>query len=306
MLFVSLRRSLAATRKLVRPRQREFSSSLQGPPISLLVPPGLCQFSDAFQSVPLVERTPVSATSSVLRFALPDPSQPLKLSTCACLLAKATIHNEDVIRPYTPISTNALVGHMDLLVKDYGEQGVMSRKLHEMELGETIAFQHIPPNVKIQAPFAPNNIVLVAGGTGITPMIQALHALLGDAASSSKGQEQQQRVTLLYGSQRSDDILAKDLLDAWAENYSDRLQVVHVVSDEPATSGWTGLRGRIDQELLNEYLDDEAFPSKDDTLVLVCGPPPMYQALCGPRNEPETVKGLLGDLGYKADQVYKF
>jgi cytochrome-b5 reductase len=303
MLFKSLSRSLFAIRKLVRPRQRAFSSSLQGPPTSLLVPPGQCQFSDDFQSVPLVERTPVSATSSVLRFALPDPSQPLKLSTCACLLAKATIHGEDVIRPYTPISTNALVGHMDLLVKNYGEQGLMSRQLHELDLGETIDFKHIPPNVKIQAPFGPNHIVLVAGGTGITPMIQALHAILGDAGSLK--QQQQQRVTLLYGSQRSDDILAKDLLDAWAENYSDRLQVVHIVSDEPATSGWTGLRGRIDQELLNEYLE-EALPSKDDTLVLVCGPPPMYQALCGPRDEPDTVTGLLGDLGFKADQVFKF
>lgn len=31
----------------------------------------------------------------------------------------------------------------------------------------------------------------------------------------------------------------------------------------------------------------------------------MYEALCGPRTEKE-VKGVLADLGYSADQVYKF
>lgn len=31
----------------------------------------------------------------------------------------------------------------------------------------------------------------------------------------------------------------------------------------------------------------------------------MYSALCGPRGEDE-VKGLLADMGYKKEQVYKF
>lgn len=31
----------------------------------------------------------------------------------------------------------------------------------------------------------------------------------------------------------------------------------------------------------------------------------MYETLCGPRTE-KTVTGVLADLGYSADQVYKF
>ena len=69
-----------------------------------LVPPGVCQFTDEFQAVPLLDRFPVSETSSVLRFGLPNEKEPLNLSTCACILAKADLPDregnlEAVIRP---------------------------------------------------------------------------------------------------------------------------------------------------------------------------------------------------------------
>ena len=56
---------------------------------------------------------------------MPDATKPLGLSTCACVLAKADLtvaessgsEGEAVIRPYTPISTNAQIGSFDLLVK---------------------------------------------------------------------------------------------------------------------------------------------------------------------------------------------
>jgi cytochrome-b5 reductase len=47
---------------------------------------------------------------------------------------------------------------------------------------------------------------MLAGGTGITPMIQALHAILDNTNEAPP----KQRVTLFYGSQTSDDILGFD------------------------------------------------------------------------------------------------
>jgi cytochrome-b5 reductase len=133
--------------------------SLTGKPTKVLVPPGKCQFSDEFVPVPLMERIPVSSTSSVLRFGLPDTSAPLNLSTCACILAKAEIGGEAVIRPYTPISTNELKGCFDLLVKDYGPTAKMSKLMcQDLKVGETVEFKHISFNVKIQAPFKPKKV----------------------------------------------------------------------------------------------------------------------------------------------------
>jgi cytochrome-b5 reductase len=286
-------------------QNRTLSSSLlYQPPVAALVPPGKCQFNSDFQPVPLLERHVVSPTSSVLRFGLPDGTRPLNLSTCACILARASMDdNKDVmeIRPYTPISTNALVGSFDLLVKNYGDNGIMSRHLCEtIQVGDSIDFKHIEPNVKIQAPFSQKNICMLTGGTGITPMIQALHAILGDTSISNSNRHNQ--VTMLYGSKVSTDILARDLLDQWDQDYPDQLQVTHVLSDEPQDSSWKGERGILDSALLHAYLP----PPDDDVIILICGPPPMYKALCGPRDEPTKVTGILAEMGYKDEQVFKF
>lgn len=120
------------------------------PAICSLVPPGMCQFNPTFQAVPLLDRIPCdtaggiasssssSPSSYVLRFGLPDPTKPMDLTTCACLLASAQLmdntKNElvDVTRPYTPISTNHQVGCFDLLIKDYGaKNGWLSKYLCE-------------------------------------------------------------------------------------------------------------------------------------------------------------------------------
>lgn len=275
-----------------------------------LVLPGKCQLNDEFQSLELIERINVSPTTCVLRFRCPDENTPLNLSTCACLLAKSdlpaekkrgidNVKLEAVIRPYTPISTNNLIGSFDLLVKNYGENGRMSTHLCTTPVGTLVDFKHIKFNVKIQAPFKPKKIGMIVGGTGITPMIQALHAILGDVTNDKEA-------AMLYGSRDSGDILGKELLDNWEKDYGSygkggKFSVTHVLSHEKEESEWTGKRGFISKELIEEH-----FGSPDeDVLIFVCGPPIMYKIFCGPRDEKD-LTGILKDMGYKAEQVYKF
>lgn len=290
-------------------------SSLTGPPIKALVPPGKCQFTPEFMAVALLERTAVSSTSSVLRFATPDKSQPLNLSTCACILAKADLpskptngtctddkeektgETEIVVRPYTPISTNAQIGSFDLLVKHYPE-GLMSQHMLNMPIGSTLEFKHIEFNVKMQYEKFQDKaeIGMIVGGTGVTPMLQALHAILGDTDSKAK-------VSMLYGSQVSSDILGNEMLSKWAADYSDRLSVTVVLSNESEDSKWEGARGFISKDLIEKHLPAPSLG--DDAIIFVCGPPPMYDVLSGPRGEEE-VKGVLSEIGYTSSQVYKF
>lgn len=275
-------------------------STLTGKAVASLVPPGQCQFNEEFQSVKLLDRFQVSPTSSVLRFSLPDQSQPLNLSTCACILAKAKTANapEAVIRPYTPISTNHQVGSFDLLVKNYEDKGTMSKHLcQDMVVGDSVDFKHIDFNVKIQAPFPHKRVAMIVGGTGLTPMIQALHAILGSDAPVA-----QESVAMLYGSRDSSDILGKDLLDVWAKEHADKLSVTHVLSHEPEDSDWKGERGFITREHIEKHFPG---PEEEDIIIFVCGPPPMYNVFCGPRDEKE-ITGILGEMGYKPEQVYKF
>jgi cytochrome-b5 reductase len=217
---------------------------------------------------------------------------------------------ETVIRPYTPISTNAAKGYFDVLVKNYGPTSKMSRYLtEELQVGETVHFSHSAKNVKIQAPFDPyHNIVMLVGGTGIAPMIQALHAILGRQQQEKDRHSPPQQVTMIYASRTQHDILGQQLIDTWAqeEYYADRFQIVHVLSQEPNDSTWMGARGHMDRTLLEKYLPDPSSSSSSSSLIIfVCGPPSMYQSLCGPRDDPQ-LSGILADLGYRADQVYKF
>jgi cytochrome-b5 reductase len=50
-------------------------------------------------------------------------------------------------------------------------------------------------------------------------------------------------------------------------------------------------------------------PPSEDVLVLVCGPDPMLASIAGPKGKNFTqgeLSGLLKDLGYTSEQVYKF
>lgn len=291
-------------------------STLTDPPIKSIVAPGLCQFSDEFKSVPLLEKFIVSPTSFVLRFGLPDSNRALGLSTCACLLASVKIEGEDglLVRPYTPISTNSMIGHFDLLVKAYPD-GKMSSYLTSLTPSTSevsVSFKHIPFNIKIQYPFGnPKFIGMIAGGTGITPIIQAIHAAIGeDQSENGNSAASLPKVSLLFGSRTFDDILAKEMLDSWLHSHGDRLSVTHVLSNETEDSvaKLSDEQNDIERGFVRRELIEKAFPSPDhgsDVKIFVCGPPAMYDAICGPRDSEE-VTGILGEMGYTSEQVYKF
>ena len=183
-----------------------------GRPTAALVPPGECQFGEDLEEVALLAKVSISHDTRVFTFATPDRTKALGLATCACILASGgqDAEGKAVVRPYTPVSTNEMVGQFELMVKIY-ENGILSSHLDSMVIGDKLAFKHIPFNVKIQFPFNRRHVGMLVGGTGISPMIQALHAILGSAGDETE-------VTMLYGSKTVNDILAKETLDAWCES----------------------------------------------------------------------------------------
>merc|ERR1711957_463021 len=168
-------------------------------------------------------------------------------------------------------------------------------------------------NMKIQYPFGnPTFIGMIAGGTGIAPMIQALHAILGESMEDRLNETNETispKVSLLYGSKTFDDILGKEMLDSWSQTHGDRLSVTHVLSNESEDSigELSGEEHNIELGFVRRELIEKAFPGPDsgsDIKIFVCGPPAMYDALCGPRDSEE-VTGILGEMGYTSEQVYK-
>ena len=172
----------------------------------------------------------------------------------------------------------------------------MSRHICDLKIGDTLDFAHIEKNVKIQYPFKEyKRLTLIAGGTGITPIIQALHSILGNP-------DDKRQVVLLYGSVDSDNILCYQLLKQWENAYPNQLKVVHVLSQEPVDSEWKGERGYIGEAILKKYYFDSVRSSDG---FFVCGPPAMNDALCGDRTKKE-VTGILHDMGFEDSSVIKF
>ena len=131
------------------------------------------------------------------------------------------------------------------------------------------------------------HVTLIAGGCGVTPIYQLARAILSNPEDKTK-------VTLVYGANREEDILLKQELDAFQEEYSGRFQAVYAVS-QPAEGSMVG-KGRVEKELLREFV------RPDDGMVFLSGPPAMEKAL---RGDGKT-KGILEELGYGRDQIHSF
>lgn len=270
-----------------------------------------CFFPTEFHKVPLIGVKPYNHDSKMFTFGLPEDVS-LDLPVCACLLVEGfDEEGEQAVRPYTPTSPNEQKGSFDLMVKIY-EKGVVSQWLNNLPIGAQVGFKHIPFNIKSQYPFAgKKKINMICGGTGITPMYQALHKIVNTPGDVLQ-------VVLLCGSRTPQDILLRKELESLVERsrtwYAPpRVKVVHVVGDSPDQAliedwkgelgwGWQGELGWVDEAKVIKH----AFPPAPDVLTLVCGVPSLYEAMCGPRTEEEVKEGsILARLGYSKDMVGK-
>ena len=88
----------------------------------------------------------------------------------------------------------------ELLVKNYAG-GVMSSHIHSLKVGESLQMKG--PILKF--PYVANefeSIALIAGGSGITPMLQILQAIDSNPADKTKA-------TLIFGNVTEADILLR-------------------------------------------------------------------------------------------------
>ncbi|CRK21080.1 hypothetical protein BN1708_003417 [Verticillium longisporum] len=186
-------------------------------------------------------------------------------------------------------------GYLDLLVKKYPD-GPMSTHMHDMTPGQRLDFKGPLPKYAWTAN-KHEHIALVAGGTGITPMYQLARAIFNNPADKTK-------VTLVFGNVTEEDILLRKEFAELENTYPQRFRAFYVL-DKP-TGEWSGGKGFIDKNLLKTVLPE---PSSGNVKVFVCGPPGLMNAVSGNKKSPKDqgeLVGILKELGYSPDQVYKF
>ncbi|EGD98623.1 NADH-cytochrome b5 reductase [Trichophyton mentagrophytes] len=239
----------------------------------------------------------VSHNVKKLRFELPDSESVSGLHIASALLTKFKGEGDAkaTIRPYTPVSDEDEPGHLDLLVKKY-PGGPMSTHIHELSVGEPLSFKGPIPKYEWEAN-KHSHVCMVAGGTGITPMYQLIRKIFSNPADKTQ-------VTLIYGNVGEEDILLRRELEHLENMHPRQFKVLYLL-DRPG-EGWTGGKGYVTKELVQMAFPE---PKTEGIKLFVCGPPGMYKAVSGPKVSPKDqgeLTGILKELGYTKEQVYKF
>jgi len=107
----------------------------------------------------------------------------------------------------------------------------------------------------------PGDLVMIAGGIGITPILGMLRYM----ADVSDGRS----VLLIWGNKTEKDIVFRDEFEALKTRLPN-LRLHHVMSGQP---DWAGEKGRVDDALLNRLLTERDRKAR----VFLCGPPVMMR-----------------------------
>jgi cytochrome-b5 reductase len=249
-----------------------------------------------FRPFKLQSTEQVSHNTTRQRFELQSPEHESGLTVASCIVARAEIDGKVVVRPYTPVSLNNQRGFIELIIKSYPVPGgIMSRhiqglkpKVDSLEMKGPFKKVDYKPNMK-------KKIGMIAGGTGVTPMLQVIREILSNPEDLTE-------ISLIFANVSEQDILLRSELDALAYLYPNFK--VYYTLDKPPT-GWTGGKGFVSSEMIKKHMP----PPSNDNLILVCGPKGLLEHICGAKEQKDQqgpLLGLLRDAGYHESQVYKF
>lgn len=205
------------------------------------------------------------------------------------LVLKFSIGGKEVRRSYSLNSSPFIDEPLQVTIKCV-DGGLVSNYIHDhVKQGDVI--ETLAPQGRFYADVKKDDYktyFLFAAGSGITPVLSILTSVLTQSADSY--------VHLFYGNSNQDTILFKEKLDELADAYSDRLNVIHTLSDPKVWTTWQqwkGRKGRIDAEQIAWFIQKYP-PVAQQTEYFVCGPGAMN--IC--------VRNTLMELGVPADMIH--
>ena len=133
-----------------------------------------------------------------------------------------------------------------------------------LKVGDTLEVS-APKGRFIYEPSGNKNLLLLAAGSGITPIL----AIAKIALKETDG-----KVVLVYGNRSKDDKMFADELQSLQIAYGQRFEIVHIFSRKKTTDA---LFGRIDMSHIN-YVRNTLFSQLDFDYFFICGPAGMIEA----------------------------
>jgi ferredoxin-NADP reductase len=252
------------------PSASALSPSSSLPPSLPLVKPRAETFS--------LELTSVEAQThdaKTLRFRLPE-GRHLRAKPGQFLTFHLNIDGDQVIRSYSICSSPLKTDHVEITPKRT-ENGYVSVFLNERAKPGLVVNASGPSGQFYFDEERHPEIVLIAGGSGITPMVAMLRYLEDRALSTP--------VTVIYCVRTPQDIIFQQELTRLSDSLDHFRYVVTVSTPDVSRKG---SKGRLSKALLQEQIPDFRTPT-----FFLCGPKPFMQLAVE----------LLKEQGVAADRI---
>jgi len=205
-------------------------------------------------------------SSICVTFDVPlDLEETFKFKQGQFLTLKAEIDNEEVRRSYS-ICSGVQDEHLKIGIKRVNGGRFSNYANDNFKTGFLI--EVMPPQGNFYTQLDPENVknyMLIAAGSGITPVLSNIKTILHEEPLS--------RVTLLYGNLRSNSVMFMDELGFVKNKYLNRFQWINIMDHED--QGADLLNGIIDNKKGAELYKAKLIDIKGTDEAFICGPQAM-------------------------------
>jgi ring-1,2-phenylacetyl-CoA epoxidase subunit PaaE len=233
-----------------------------------------------FHALRVAAVDPLTSDSAAVTFEVPpELSAEFAFAAGQSLTLRRVISGADQRRSYSicaPAGSPPRIGVREI------PGGLFSSWLvHDVRPGDTV--EVASPSGSLRAdPAVPGRHLMIAAGSGITPMLSIAATVLANPKT---------QVALLYGNRSSRSVMFAEELGDLKNRYPSRFQVTHVLSREPRDIEL--LSGRLDPGRLRTLLS-RVTPVGDADHAWLCGPLPLVMG----------ARDVLTELGVPRDKVH--
>ncbi|GGS46476.1 1,2-phenylacetyl-CoA epoxidase subunit PaaE [Streptomyces griseoviridis] len=236
----------------------------------------------AFHTLAVASVERLCEDAAAVRFAVPDElAEEFAFAPGQCLTLRRRVGGRDERRSYSLCSPAGAPPR--IAVREVPGGLFSSWLVRELKPGDTVEVM-TPTGAFTPDLTVPAHHVLVAAGSGITPMLSIAESVLAA--------DDRSRVTLFYGNRRTGSVMFADELADLKDLHPARFQIAHVLSREPREA-----------ELLTGRLDAGRLAALVDGLVDVTTAGHWW--LCGPPGMVQDARKVLAGLGVPADRVHQ-
>jgi len=173
------------------------------------------------------------------------------------------INDKEERRCYSLCSSTTMDEEMAVTIKKV-DGGIVSNYIYDkINTGD---------NVKVMLPMgnfttdfdvnADRNIVFLAGGSGITPIMSLIKTFLK--------KEPNTKLNLVYANRGQESIIFAKQFDQLSIQYPEQLRIIHVL--EKAPEDWHGFSGMLDEDLFGKLVNEFTSGNPKSGEYFVCGP----------------------------------